>query len=508
MEDERINPENFDRDDIKSSYEGEKNNDNQAYKNGGQGEEKMRESIEGQEKNSREEAEEGREAFSCQAENNEEKSQSFEAEAKISDEGVRNASAQYFTEYGVSSRSISDEENRAKTVNTGKKSPKHLFTAVAAVCVLLSLVLGAMAGVGVYHFIGKDDGVIQDTGGVPAYEGEEGVVTIIKNNGSVKINKTTYSEDKEALTVVGVVEKAAASVVEVSTLTSSNYGQYVSSGAGSGVIIAVGGGYSYIVTNYHVVGGSDSITVRLTDKREFTAEYIDGDDGMDIAVIKIAVTENIVAAEIGSSSSLRVGEGVVAIGNPLGELGGTVTDGIISALDREITIDGVTMTLLQTNAAVNPGNSGGGLFNMAGELIGIVNAKESAEGIEGLGFAIPIDTVYEDIVDVIEDGYIHGRITFGFEAAYLGQFDAYRYFGSSYAGIYVINAASSDFKQGDRITEVNSVSVLSESELLAALQNVKIGDSVSFRVVRGGSAMQVNVTAKEYIPSGVVAEAQ
>lgn len=373
---------------------------------------------------------------------------------------------------------------------------------------LLSLVLGAMAGVGVYHFIGKDDGVIQDTGGVPAYEGEEGVVTIIKNNGSVKINKTTYSEDKEALTVVGVVEKAAASVVEVSTLTSSNYGQYVSSGAGSGVIIAVGGGYSYIVTNYHVVGGSDSITVRLTDKREFTAEYIDGDDGMDIAVIKIAVTENIVAAEIGSSSSLRVGEGVVAIGNPLGELGGTVTDGIISALDREITIDGVTMTLLQTNAAVNPGNSGGGLFNMAGELIGIVNAKESAEGIEGLGFAIPIDTVYEDIVDVIEDGYIHGRITFGFEAAYLGQFDAYRYFGSSYAGIYVINAASSDFKQGDRITEVNSVSVLSESELLAALQNVKIGDSVSFRVVRGGSAMQVNVTAKEYIPSGVVAEAQ
>ncbi|MBE6597123.1 MAG: trypsin-like serine protease [Ruminococcaceae bacterium] len=303
------------------------------------------------------------------------------------------------------------------------------------------------------------------------------------------------------MSVSGVVNKVAASVVEVTTLTNSYYGQYVSSGAGSGVIIGKSEGFSYIVTNYHVVGDSEVIKVRLNDKREYAATYIDGDEDMDIAVLKIAETENIVQAKIGRSASLTVGEGVVAIGNPLGELGGTVTDGIISALDREINIDGVTMTLLQTNAAINPGNSGGGLFNMYGELIGIVNAKQSASGIEGLGFAIPIDHIYDDIVDVLEDGYIHGRLTFGFEVAYLDAYNAYRYFRTAEAGIYVITSSNSSVNTGDRIISVNSVSVSTSEALMNEIDKVNIGDTVVFGIKRSNGEITVSMVAKEYIPS-------
>ncbi|MBQ7384213.1 MAG: trypsin-like peptidase domain-containing protein, partial [Clostridia bacterium] len=324
-------------------------------------------------------------------------------------------------------------------------------------------------------------------GGEPSGE----VISIIKNNAGVKVDEQTYSEESGALSVMGVVEKAADSVVEVSTLTSSNYGQYVSSGAGSGVIISVSNTHAYIVTNYHVVGDSDSITVRLTDKREYTAEYIDGDESLDLAMIKIAETENITQAVIGSSDSLKVGQGVVAIGNPLGELGGTVTDGIISALDREISIDGTTMVLLQTNAAVNPGNSGGGLFNMAGELIGIVNAKESATGIEGLAFAIPIDLVYDEILEILNDGYIHGRLTFGFTVAYLNATNAYRYFGTPYEGIYVVNSTLEDIAVGDMVMKINSSDVVSENDVDAAMSAIKIDDEVTFRIYRKGQIYDV-----------------
>ena len=203
---------------------------------------------------------------------------------------------------------------------------------------------------------------------------------------------TGYSEN---MTIPQVVELVADTVVEITTtniVTDRFYGQYVTSGAGSGVIIREDG---YIVTNHHVIEDARSVTVRLTDGSEFSASYVGSDVANDIAVIKINATGLTPAR--GSSSELTVGQDVIAIGNPLGTLGGTVTDGIISALDRKIKVDGYEMTLMQTNAAINPGNSGGGLFNMSGELIGIVNAKQSDTGIEGLGFAIPISVVNESL---------------------------------------------------------------------------------------------------------------
>ena len=404
-------------------------------------------------------------------------------------------------------------DSREVTKNIKKVRSRGFFVAVIAVCVTCSLLLGACLGGGGVYFavkyfdaiedVGEDDNIVppvtQTEKSGDATPDEENV-SIDKNDGKVNVNENEYTSDGEKLSIVEVVEKTAASVVEVSTLTTSNYGQYVSSGAGSGVIIAVGDTYSYIVTNYHVVGGYDAIVVRLNDKREYNATYIDGDENMDIAVIKIAETQNIVKAKIGSSSTLKVGEGVIAIGNPLGELGGTVTDGIISALDREITIDGVKMVLLQTNAAVNPGNSGGGLFNMAGELVGIVNAKQSATGIEGLAFAIPIDRVYDDILEVIEEGYIRGRIDLGMKVAYFERNNAYYYFGTRTAGIYITSTTDPQLSQGDRIIQINSYSITDVASVNTALEGIKIGDVLTLKIVRGGQTLDRRVTVKEYIP--------
>ena len=396
--------------------------------------------------------------------------------------------------------------------NEKKDKPQKSFSggfviAVASVCVVLSLLFGALSGVAASYIFGKNGGNAKDPldeGGAPVTSNNgDNVITVNKNNAPTKVEQTIDNKEEETMSTVEVVEAVADSVVEVSTLTTSNYGQYVSGGAGSGVIIAQGNGYAYIVTNYHVVGDSDYIAVRLTDKSEYEAEYIDGDEYNDIAVIRIEETKELCVAKIGSSDTLRVGEGVVAIGNPLGELGGTVTNGIVSALDREINIGGVTMTLLQTNAAVNPGNSGGGLFNMAGRLVGIVNAKHQESGIEGLGFAIPIDKVYGDLIEIIEDGYIHGRVSVGIEAMYLDRISAAYYFRTSKEGVYVISSDNEELKVGDRIIEIDSIAIKSETDYVSTVRSLEIGSEIIIKVARGNQTYDVTVVVKEYIPSGL-----
>ena len=190
-------------------------------------------------------------------------------------------------------------------------------------------------------------------------------------------------------------------VVEVRTETaqySSFYGQYVTEGAGSGVIVSSTDDGTYIITCAHVIEGSSKVTVTLTDGTEYEAVQTAYDTITDIGIIKINVS-NLKTALIGDSDDIVVAEEVIAIGNPLGELGGSVTNGIISALEREIQIDGLNYKLIQTSAEISPGNSGGGLFNIKGELIGIVNAKSVGEDVEGLGFAIPIN----DAVNIARD---------------------------------------------------------------------------------------------------------
>lgn len=187
-------------------------------------------------------------------------------------------------------------------------------------------------------------------------------------------------------------------------------------GAGSGVIISKmknGIGY-YIVTNNHVVEGATKITVKLCDGTTYTAATtVLRDELTDLAVISIAETKELPVAKLGKSSNLRVGESIYVIGNPLGTLAGTLTNGIISSTAQELYIDNHYMELIQTNAQINPGNSGGPMFNMAGELVAIVNAKYSGVGIEGIGFAIPIDRAVDIVTQMITKGYVQGRHNLG-----------------------------------------------------------------------------------------------
>ena len=253
---------------------------------------------------------------------------------------------------------------------------------------------------------------------------------------SVNIDTTTPMSD-----IATVAASVAASIVEIRTETVKTGGyfqQYISGGAGSGVVLSADG---YIVTNHHVINGADTITVRTNDDKEYTATVIGTDSETDVAVIKIDASD-LSPVLIGDSTKLVVGQDVVAIGNPLGELGGTVTNGIISALDREITIDGDTMTLLQTNAAINPGNSGGGLFNLYGELVGIVNAKSSGTDIEGLGFAIPINMVYSVVEQILEYGYVKGRPFLGIETIYISDYSQAACLRSKYPRFYMLLSSS------------------------------------------------------------------
>lgn len=300
-----------------------------------------------------------------------------------------------------------------------------------------------------------------------------------------------------SLSLPEIAETARDSVVEITTETvsgSSRMRQFVVEGAGSGVVITSDG---YIVTNNHVIEDATSIKVRLTSGESYDAVLIGKDSQTDLAVIKISAN-NLTPAVLGNSGDLKVGDLAVVIGNPLGELGGTVTDGIVSALDREITIDGETMTLLQTNAAINPGNSGGGMFNARAELVGIVNAKSSGSDVEGLGFVIPIDTAKPIITSLIENGYVSGRPWLGVELLDITDVATAMYYRVSQLGVYVAQSGNnSDLKAGDLILKLNEEAVSSSADIKSILSNYAIGDQITVQVYRDGSLQNILVTIQE-----------
>lgn len=294
-----------------------------------------------------------------------------------------------------------------------------------------------------------------------------------------------------------IAETARDSVVEITTETvsgSSRMHQFVVEGAGSGVVITSDG---YIVTNNHVIEDATTIKVRLTSGESYDAALIGKDSQTDLAVIKITASD-LTPVVLGNSGDLKVGDLAVVIGNPLGELGGTVTDGIVSALDREITIDGETMTLLQTNAAINPGNSGGGMFNAEAELVGIVNAKSSGSDVEGLGFVIPIDTAKPIITSLIENGYVSGRPWLGVELLDITDVATAMYYRVSQLGVYVAQSGNnSDLKAGDLILKLNEEAVSSYADIKSILSNYAIGDQITVQVYRDGSLQNILVTIQE-----------
>lgn len=309
--------------------------------------------------------------------------------------------------------------------------------------------------------------------------------------------------------ISSVVTKCADSVVEITIETQSTlYGHYTytQEGNGSGVIISSDG---YILTNNHVISGANKISVALRDGTTYEATLIGTDSKTDVAIIKINAS-NLTTAILGDSDSLVVGELAIAIGNPLGQLGGTVTDGIISALEREIKLDNSTMNLIQTNAAINPGNSGGGLFNANGELIGIVVAKSSGVDVEGLGFAIPINDVKEVINDLLEHGYATNRAFLGVQLtdtsySNSNNFSIYSmFFNQMNYGALVTDvvanspAEKAGIQKNDIIVSINNEVVSQASDVTSKISDFEVGDKITIGLIRDNKTLNVDVTLAEY----------
>lgn len=393
------------------------------------------------------------------------------------------------------------------------KTRKHIFTRAKkgflAACICLTLLVGIGAGALINQYVVP--GLRQLNSKESGSSGND--ISPDSNTGNSDSGLLTFAgksdNDTSLLSTAEIAAKCMPSVVEIRTetvTTGSWMQEYITEGAGSGVIITADG---YIVTNNHVIDGASKIMVTLNTQESYEATLIGTDAKSDLAVLKIEAS-GLTPATIGDSDKLVVGEKAVAIGNPLGQLGGTVTDGIISALDREVTIEEQKMTLLQTNAAINPGNSGGGLFDGNGNLIAIVDAKSSGTGIEGLGFAIPSNDMVEVVEQLMDHGYVKGYTDPGLSFIdILDSLTAMQYRVNN-LGVYVLkvtgeNASSAGFQSGDLIVSVGGQEVESTSELNAVLDSFEVGDTVEFVVYRGRGNVTLQLSLNEYVPESAAA---
>ena len=271
---------------------------------------------------------------------------------------------------------------------------------------------------------------------------------------------------------------------------------------GTGVVLTSDG---FLVTNAHVVEGSQAVTVQLTNDQEYSAQIVGKDDVTDLAVLYIEA-QDLTPAQFGDSSTLRVGDTVVAIGDPLGvEFRGTFTNGIISGIDRDVDVGGRTMTLIQTNAALNAGNSGGPLINCYGQVIGINTMKistfTSTSGVEGIGFAIPSATVKTVVDQIIAQGYVSGRPTLGIVGETLSSF--YQHYYRMPAGLYITqvlpesDACIKGIEEGDLLLYVNDNSITSMEDLKSVILNCQVGQTVQAVIYRGGKQYQLELTLTE-----------
>ena len=422
-------------------------------------------------------------------------------EEYITSNGTKNegeCSCSYTPPYYVPNYTVNEGETKKS-----KKNKKTFGVGVVAAIALISVIVTIVGGcLGIIAIKGFDffTGSLFQVGGSASENGSDLTVNVIKNDGSIKVNEEVGSTGYGTKSISEVVGLVADTVVEITTShvkTDLFYGQYITSGAGSGVIIDSNG---FIITNNHVIEGATDISVRLTDGKTYKAALIGGDEDYDVAILKIEAS-GLDAAVMGKSSDLVVGQEVVAIGNPLGSLGGTVTNGIISALDRKVVVDGHRMTLLQTNAAINPGNSGGGLFDRSGQLIGIVNSKQSDTGIEGLGFAIPIDVAWSAAKDIMELGYVAGKLVLGFDVVehtepftMSSQNSFLRY--NFPAGVYISDTTNESLAYYDRIVSMNGKEIKNISNYYTVIDTLKENDTLTIvvsRMKRNGNTETVTV---------------
>lgn len=311
-------------------------------------------------------------------------------------------------------------------------------------------------------------------------------------------------DGKTAMSDAEVYAANVNSVVSIRTSSTAGYnffGQPVqTASAGSGFILSKDG---YILTNYHVVKNAETVTVTTYSGDEYSATYIGGEEDYDIAVIKVEA-QDLQPVTLGDSGTLNVGDHVLAIGNPLGELTFSMSGGMVSCVDRAINVDGTPFNMIQTDTSINPGNSGGPLFNQYGEVVGIVSAKysQSSNGttVEGLGFAIPMNDVFSMVKDIMANGYVSNRAYLGITPQTMNESWAAQYHYDVTAGVFITYvepdsaADKAGLKMGDVITKVDGTDVKSVEDLNLAKKKYSAGDTATLEVYRPDGTVTVEIT--------------
>lgn len=438
--------------------------------------------------------------------NNDVNNMSNQADEPIRNENDNNQQTQYQTPYHASNDNQSQynpfekntqsyttyeqwqaQQNAANMKKTRKIGKKPII-AVGCVAAAAAIFLGGLA-------IGSNSfNTLRDTSSVSNSTNKD--LPTLTISSTPKDNSS--AADGEVLTGKQIFDKLDQSVVAIQSMDAT--GQAASSG--SGVVMSKDG---YIVTNAHVINDENTnqpmsnISVLFSDGSQLQASVIGSDTQTDLAVIKVTPEKDLVPAEFGDSDSLQVGETAYAIGSPGGvQLANTMTDGIISAINRDITVNDRVMSLIQTNVTINPGNSGGALINEYGQVIGITSAKLGISYYEGLGFAIPINSAKEIVDELIVNGYIAGRPSIGITGYVINQQTAQ--FRNIPMGVQInsidsrAKAASEGLMVGDIITAVNGTTITTMDEINEIKEDMKAGDKLKLTVYRPSQQKNIDVT--------------
>ena len=386
-------------------------------------------------------------------------------------------------DYQPSGSSFSPEEPPRKKQSFFKTTAAKVIAIVLA-CAIIGTGCG-FGGAALYRSSTRQTVTLQQSDRAPV------TVSVKQVDGQTKMEPA----EVYASTVNSVV-----SINTTATAGTNIFGQTVeTASAGSGFIISSDG---YIVTNYHVVKGATSVKVTLYSGDTYDATVIGGDSDYDVAVIKINAS-GLPAVTLGSSADVNVGDTVLAIGNPLGELTFSMSQGIVSCCDRAINVDGTPFNMIQVDASINPGNSGGPLVNLYGEVVGIVSAKYSSYSnttVEGLGFAIPISDVQAIITDIIENGQVTGKAYLAIKAGTMTEQMAAQYDIDITEGVFVYSTESggagekAGLQLGDVITKLNDTAITSMTDLTMAKKSYKAGDTVTLTVYRSGEYITLDLT--------------
>ena len=366
-----------------------------------------------------------------------------------------------------------------------KKPKKNRLGLKIAALALACALIGGAAGAGITHATTSAHGSTQ----IEVSDRQVAEVRQVKVDG------------KQQLTMPEVYAANVNSVVSINVSTTTNvFGRTTESAAsGSGFFITKDG---YILTNYHVIEGASTVKVTAYDGTTYDAAVIGGDEDYDIAVIKVEGT-NFQPVVIGKSGSVQIGETVAAVGNPLGELTFSMSQGIVSCVNRAINVDGKPFNMIQVDCSINPGNSGGPLFNSYGEVIGIVSAKYSSYSnttVEGIGFAIPIDDVLAMVKDIMTNGYVTNKAYIGITPQTMNAQIAQQFRYDVTQGVFVCSvepgsaAEKAGLQMGDVITKIDDKTITSYEDLVAAKKSYSAGDTATFTIYREGKTQTVELT--------------